>query len=144
MSPKATEPAMRSCASVLIIFFSFCSAANAEEFDKALHIDQQVPPQTVLAFPNDDKIRPEVSGFEIVDTVLMSSEYGQRWAVLTLRNPSTGTRIFEQKYVMALLADGRRLQPQPISETFEGGESLSLTLNFGVQQFPILRIYLRD
>ncbi|QDP01028.1 hypothetical protein [Thalassotalea sp. PS06] len=97
-----------------------------------------------LAFPNDENIVPQISDFGVLNNVLMSNEAGERWAVVTFTNLATGKRSLNQKHVMALLANGERIVPYEFSEDFEGGETLSLTLNFGENKFPLLQVYTRN
>jgi hypothetical protein len=93
-----------------------------------------------LAFPNDSNVKPETSAFELVNYVLMSNESGERWAVITLRNSSSGSRVLNQKHLMALFANGRRKSPRELKFNFEAQETQSITVSFGTSKFPILSI----
>ncbi|SMF04711.1 hypothetical protein SAMN02745866_00369 [Alteromonadaceae bacterium Bs31] len=127
-----------------LVVLMMCNFSLAGELQQALHIDKALPDNTTLEFPNDNKVLPDHSGFEVLNYVLMSSEGGERWAVLTIRNPLSGKRIFENNYVMALLANGERITPEPVSVVLDSGETVSVTLNFGIQKFPILQLYGRN
>lgn len=124
----------------LFLIFTLMLANIAIANDDVLAIDRVVDKNVQIAFPNDDNMSPRRSEFELLNFVLMSSESGERWAVVTLKNTSTGKRIFEQDQLMALLANGTRIYPQEIKQTFEGGEVISLNVHFGKKQFPILNI----
>lgn len=119
------------------IFMAFTSHANESE---VLTVDREVSNNVELAFPNDKGLKPKSSDFELVNYVIMSNEQGERWAVLTLTNTSTGNRMLEQDHLMALFADGTRRKPLELKLNFEGRETQSLTVSFGESKFPILTI----
>lgn len=74
----------------------------------------------------------------------MSNEKGDRRAVVTLENQSSGSRIFKSEQIMALMGDGRRISPHGYKQKFKRGESISMTLSFGNHKTPILQIYTRQ
>ena len=115
-------------------------AVSAEESD-ALTVDRSVSNSINLSFPNDENIRPKESDFEVSNYVLMSNDSGERWAMLTLTNLSSGSRTFEHRHVLALFADGSRKSPLDFKLNFEGNETQSITVSFGDHKFPILSIY---
>ena len=119
------------------LLLPFLSSANETE---VLIVDRVVPNNLELAFPNDKGVKPKSSDFKLINYVAMSNELGERWAVLTLRNSSTGGRILENGHIMALFADGNRKIPQVFKESFEGNETQSITVSFGENKFPILSI----
>lgn len=85
-------------------------------------------------------IVPAKNEFELLNYVLMSSDYGERYALVTLRNRSGGQRIFTQDHVVAILGDCQRLRPLPVEKRFASTETLTLRLNFGISKFPILKL----
>lgn len=115
--------------------------AHAQE--DALTVEQRVPQNVALAFPNDQQLAPQISDFEVVNFVPMSNEVGERWAVVTLKNQASGRRTFNQTQIMALVGDGDRIHPNAISQVFEAKETLSIVVNFGVNKFPLLSVYTR-
>jgi hypothetical protein len=121
---------------------------NVQAQDKndsgVLTIDRMVVGASELNFPNDERIYPKVSYFEILNYVLMSSENGERWATITMKNLATGGRKFDSGQVMALFADGTRKKPAHKKRQFEAGETLSISLSFGVSKFPLLEVYTRQ
>lgn len=125
------------------IFLMF-TAAHASAQNDVLMIDQSIGTDVQLAFPNDRNIQPRSSPFQVVSYVPMSSELGERWAIVTLKNTSSGSRIFESQYLLGLFADGDRREPQTFKQTFEGHEVVSLTLSFGRHKFPLLNVVARD
>jgi hypothetical protein len=108
---------------------------------EVLTVDRLVSNNLQLSFPNDKNIKPKKSDFEIVNYVLMSNEAGERWSVITLTNLSSGNREFDQDHLIGLLADGSRIRPLAYKLNFEGQETQSITVSFGVHKFPILSIY---
>ena len=85
-------------------------------------------------------IVPAKNEFELLNYVLMSSDYGERYALVTLRNQSGGQRIFTQDHVVAILGDCQRIRPLPVEKRFASTETLTLRLNFGISKFPILKL----
>lgn len=108
---------------------------------EVLTVDRAINKNIELSFSNDKHRQAKKSDFNLVNYVLMSSETGQRWAVVTLTNSSSGNRIFESEHLLALFADGSRITPQAHKVNFAGHETQSITLSFGEHKFPILTIY---
>ena len=120
-----------------LTFITF--TCNADETE-VLTVDRIVSKNLALAFPNDKNLKAKSSHFELVNYVLMSNEMGERWAVLTLTNTSTGNRMLEQDHLMALFANGERKYPLEFKLNFESSETQSITVSFGESKFPILSI----
>ncbi|WP_019028233.1 hypothetical protein [Colwellia piezophila] len=120
-----------------LLLLSFSSGANETE---VLTVDRVIPNNLELAFPNDRRIKPKSSDFKLVNYVVMSNEIGERWAVVTVTNASTGSRTLENGHLMALFANGKRKSPLAFKVSFEGSETLSITVSFGENKFPILTI----
>ena len=112
----------------------------AAETEK-LSIDQYIPNEIRWYFPNESNIHPEKSDFAVLNYVPMSNKLGERWAVITVENRSSGTRILTQNHLLGLFADGVRKMPKEFRRPFEGKESLSVSINFGINKFPILGVY---
>ncbi|ASD69612.1 hypothetical protein [Pseudoalteromonas piscicida] len=125
-------------------FWLLMLAVNTQAAEEALTIDSVVPNSIELAFPNDANIYPDISDFKVLNAVLMSNESGERWAMITIKNQSSGRRTLTQKHLLALTANGQRIAPMKLSESFDGGETLSLTLAFGENKFPLLNVYTRN
>ncbi len=122
---------------VLIIFSSVIQANESE----VLSVDRSVSRNIKLSFPNDRNITPKLSDFEINNYVLMSNEEGERWAVITITNLSSGNRMLEEQHLLALFANGDRRSPLEYKLRFAGNETQSFTVSFGESKFPILLIY---
>ncbi|RLV60867.1 hypothetical protein D5018_04285 [Parashewanella curva] len=123
----------------LIFLFSFSVFAD----ESALSVDRAISNNIELAFPNDSNIQPDLSDFEVINFVLLSNETGERWAVVTFKNLSSGRRTVNEKHVLALLANGSRVYPSEFTEAFRGKEVKSVTINFSDSKFPILSVYSR-
>lgn len=108
---------------------------------EVLTVDRLVSKSIQLSFPNDNKIKPKKSDFEIINYVLMSNELGERWGVITLTNLSSGNRVFGHDHLIGLFADGSRISPLEYKLNFKGQETQTITVSFGVHKFPILSIY---
>lgn len=117
---------------------------NAHESEAILLPDETIIGAELITFPNDDKVRPEKSDFKLLHQVIMSNNHGERWATITLNNTAHGKRIFQSKNILALFADGSRRFPLNYEQEFKAQQVLSLTLNFGFSQFPIVRIIARE
>lgn len=128
--------------SSLLLTLSNVSVAE-DKRDQVLTIDRTVINSSQIQFPNEKNINPKVSSFKVVNYVLMSSPLGERWASVTLRNEASGSRKFDSGKIMALLANGDRVKPHSYSYMFDGNQTLTLSLNFGVSKFPLLEVYTR-
>ena len=121
-----------------LVFLSLSSYAIDND---VLTVDRSVSKNIQLSFPNEQNIKPKESDFEVLNYVLMSSETGERWSVITIENTASGNRSLEHSHIMGLFADGSRFVPQENKLQFEGGEVQSITVSFGEYKFPILAIY---
>nr|WP_068546477.1 hypothetical protein [Thalassotalea crassostreae] len=118
----------------------FSCSIQAKDSD-IINVDRAINNDIELSFPNDESIKPKKSDFEVLNYVLMSNEIGERFAVITLRNLSSGNRTLEDNQLMALFADGERKVPTLLKLNFEGNEVQSITVSFGNSKFPILSVY---
>lgn len=125
----------------LLLIISLLISGQVSAFSNALSVDRALTKNLLLSFPNEQKITPKDSDFNVVNYVLMSNDEGQRWAVVTLKNTASGSRSFEQNQLLALFANGTRRAPLEYKLNFEGDETQSITLSFGDDKFPILSIY---
>jgi hypothetical protein len=121
----------------VLVFITFLTNANE---NAVLNIDRSVSKNVEFSFPNNKNVKPKQSDFELINYVIMSNELGERWAVLTLTNTSSGNRMLEQANIMATFADGKRQTPLDFKLNFEGKETQSITVSFGKSKFPILSI----
>ncbi len=119
------------------------TTANATELEEneVLVVERVISNNFELAFPNVRNIKPQASDFELINYIMMTNKLGERWAVLTLQNSSSGGRTLEEKHLMALFADGERRSPLPFKLRFDSKEVQSVTVSFDENKFPILSIY---
>lgn len=117
---------------------------GAHAAEEVISVDRVVPNSVELAFPNESNIQPEQSDFSVNNFVLMSNDSGERWAVVTLTNRASGRRSLTNKHLMAIVADGQRIAPMELLQSFKANETLSLTINFGESKFPLLSVYSRS
>ena len=122
----------------LVLFVSFAVYASNDSF---LSIDPDIPNEAEIFLPNDDDTFPEKSDFKIISYIAMSSDDGERQALVTLENLSVGTRLFKNEQILGLFADGRRRTPLEKNMRFDGREVASVILSFGVSRFPLLNVY---
>ena len=130
------------CRRILLCLLFVSAWAQADQ--DTLTLDRVVPNNFELAFPNDSNIQPTESDFRIVNLALMSNEAGERWAVATIQNMASGRRTLTKSDLMALTANGRRIHPRELSQSFNGDETISLVVNFGEIKFPLLSVYTRN
>lgn len=128
----------------LWLFILCCISAVASAEDDVLMVDQTLGKEVQLTFPNERNIQPKPGDFKVVNYVPMSSESGDRWAIVTIKNTSSGSRIFESHYLLGLFADGERRAPLEYKQTLIGNETVSMTLAFGRHKFPLLNVIARD
>ncbi|CAM2893186.1 hypothetical protein [Pseudoalteromonas distincta] len=126
---------------IFIVFSSAVAANTSHTLNSVLNVDRAIPSSIHLSFPNDNNIMPKKSDFTILNYVLMSNNEGERWAVITLNNLSSGNRELNQDHILALFADGSRLTPIEFKLGFKGSETQSVTVTFAEHKFPILSVY---
>lgn len=92
---------------------------------------------------NDERIHPAANDFELVDYHLMSSELGERLVLATIKNTSSGLRILKKEYAVAILGDCSRIFPAELERKFQGKETLTVQLDFGVLKYPVLKVLMK-
>lgn len=132
---------MHKLSKIIVCGLLLATTVNASE---SLSIDRAGIKNLDLYFPNERNVQPDQSDFEVLNYIFMSSEEGERWVVITIRNNASGTRSINQKHLLGLLASGDRVHPEEFKQTFGASETLTLTLRFGESKFPVLEIYSRQ
>lgn len=129
----------------LILVITLALPLTVYANSKVLNIDRAISPSVSQSynqtFANEQHLQPQKSDFQVINYALMSSEEGERWAVVTLENLAYGTRELNHKHLMALIANGERIMPIPFEQRIKGHETRSFTINFGQSKFPILEVY---
>ncbi|MFC5080747.1 hypothetical protein VTH8203_01898 [Vibrio thalassae] len=90
---------------VLLSMFTLALPVKSMGFE-TLNIDQPAIHYSDLAFPNDNNIQPNRSDFSINNFILMSSDEGEGWAVVTVTNTSSAKRTLDHNQLIAILANG--------------------------------------
>ena len=129
---------------ILMIAFQQVSLAERTSKDATLTIDEPVPKGFVFEFEDEDNFEPKEGEFELLTSLIMSNNSGERWATITIYNQSSSQRLFDQEHVLALFANGEKRRPHEVAYKFKGHEEKTLLLNFGRNKFPILRIYSKN
>ncbi|MET0081321.1 MAG: hypothetical protein ABW119_22945 [Candidatus Thiodiazotropha lotti] len=129
-----------------LILLMLSLGAQAEEIpeNEVLTLDDPIPGSLHLDFTDADDLLPKIGDFKIISSLFMSNQLGERWATLTILNQSSSQRLLDQKYIVALFADGEKRHPIDIEHTFFGKEQITLTISFGKSKFPILRTEVRN
>ena len=132
--------------SVIILFINLLSSASfAEEYsntytDTVLNFDQPHSLIQPLHFKNDDKLKPVSNYFRIVKSSYMSNRAGERWAIITFENQSSGQRLLKNEVVVATFADGFQSNAHNLNEILKGNEQRTISVFFGNQKFPIVTV----
>lgn len=103
------------------------------QVDNALFKDRPI-------FCEEEILAPRKSDFEIVDYDLLSSEGGERYAIMNIRNTSSGQRILRKENLVAIFANCNSLYPENINQSLSGRETVTKSISFGINQFPIIKI----
>lgn len=128
--------------SLLLLNKSFAGGIYPNE---VITLDPVSPSFQQYPFIEDDiqhkNDHPDRSDIEIIHQTLMSNEAGERWATVTLKNSSEGKRIFTEKQIYAMYADGSKGRPYQARVKLHGKEIGSFMFFFGKHKFPILYVY---
>lgn len=130
----------------LIILMALQTNSYAEVYtsDEILTIDEPTPKIIHLEFPDENKIKPKISEFQLTSSILMSSRTGKRWATVTIKNNSSHQRILDNEHIVAIFANGEKRHPTQLKHPFSGNEEITIVINFGESRFPILRVSVRN
>ncbi len=109
------------------------SSSDALFIQKASHKD-------VPVFCDEEFRKPSRNDFEIIDYDVMNSEIGQRFVLVSIRNNSTGQRILSNKDLLGIFANCKARFPETFKKKLSGGETVTQTLSFGVNRFPIIKL----
>ena len=110
------------------------------DVDKALHFDQSQGALKSLNFKHDNELRPTINDFRIIQTAYLSNNIGERWAIVTFENKSTGKRFLKNESIVATFADGNQSYALNLDEMLKGNEHITKSVFFGIHQFPIVRV----
>ena len=124
----------------LMVALTLVPVVQADDDIPILNYDARPPLKQPPRFDRDDALTVNRSDFQVLDYQLMSSEQGERWAVVTVRNTATGQRLLSEKMLVAEFANGERRYPLVMEGKVAGGAVLTRTVTFGYSRFPILRL----
>ncbi len=108
--------------------------------DKHLFFDQPTRQIQHLKFNDSNPLQPDPNDFEVIEISYLSNERGERWALMTFKNSSSGQRLLNSDNIVAIFADGSRKEAQNVEEKLQGGELLTRTVFFGQHTFPIVSV----
>lgn len=123
-----------------ILINTFPGPAVALDKDLTLRFENIPYKAAEVYCENDQKIKPTKNDFELIDYTAMSSDQGDRYILATIRNQSTGQRLFNENHVIAILGDCTRIKPLSVVQKYEGNQTITTQLNFGVSRYPILKV----
>ena len=124
----------------VLLFFSVQTAALDSNPDEVIHFDSTPFKHVEMNCDNPDKVSPQKNDFELIDYALMSTEQGERFALVTIKNKTNGQRIFKQNQLMAILGNCSFVFPQKFEFTLSGNETTTRKIYFGLLRYPIVKI----
>ena len=123
-----------------VVVIAASTAAQADN-DTVLRFDTPVQIDGDARFDRDSPLQPSASSFHIREANTLSSDSGERWALVTLENSDGGKRILQNNYLVAEFANGERRHATGLEGAFAPGEQQRKMVFFGYHRFPILRIF---
>ena len=126
---------------LLGLLLTAASVAALADNDTVLRFDTPVQIDGDARFDRDSPLQPSASSFRIREANTLSSDSGERWALVTLENSDGGKRILQDNYLVAEFANGERRHPTGLEGSFAAGEQQRKMVFFGYHRFPILRIF---
>ena len=121
---------------------AFVSAETAPGKNQALHFDQTQTSFDNFHFNQDNPLIPKPSDFTLVNSAFLSNDRGERFALITLENTASGSRILHDKHIVATFVNGDQRFAKSISERVASGERITLTISFGFSKFPLAQLAL--
>lgn len=72
--------------------------------------------------------------------MFLSNKRGERWAIVTLENTSSGQRLLNKESIVATFANGSQSYAWELDERLQGSEAITKSIYFGRQQFPLIKL----
>lgn len=110
----------------------------------ALSVDRPFPFEKMAPFYKNDELKPLSSTFTVEKQVFLSNDLGERKAVVTIKSSTTSLRRLSRKQIIAVFANGDKQFPSIGDERILIGESVTLVLDFGTHQYPIMYLYTKN
>ena len=123
----------------LLFLFGQISFAG-DEGSRAMQFEEPLYKNTEAPFDIDLDIEPSANEFELQDYSVMSSESGNRQAMLTIYNTASGQRIVNEDHIVAILGNGHRVHPHAFKLKLSGEQTVNQTVQFGNRRYPIVKI----
>jgi len=130
----------------LLVVFAFLlqTFLSMQVIADTLHFDETQVEGSKFRFDNEDEVKPELNDFELLNYSFLSSETGERWAVITIENTSAGRRILKNEHVVATFANGTRRKAINLDERFKPGEVITKAVSFSHHPFPIVSVDMKS
>ncbi len=127
--------------SVVMSGFCWINTVNADGrySDTIVHVDD-ASFKNKSVYCEENLVEPEKNSFEILDYNVMSSEAGDRYSLMTIKNTSSGQRFLTEKHLVAIHANCFSQNPVTFKKKLSGGEVVTKNIYFGKNQFPIIKI----
>lgn len=129
----------------IVIVYLSQSAAYSEKIsasDTILHFDQTRTPLNSLNFDHTRELEPVANDFRIIEASYLSNNMGERWAIVTFENKSSGQRILKNNVIVATFANGLQRNSLNLGGTVQGNTRITKAVSFGVNPFPIVKLRL--
>ena len=111
---------------------------------QVLQFDRVYPGGTELRFDRGTRgLQPEPGPFSLLEFRAMSNDIGERWALVSVANSSSGERFLKNRHLVATFADGRQSYARNLNDPVGGRAHLSKAVFFGHSPFPIVRVEAR-
>jgi hypothetical protein len=130
---------MKKIVIALISFFIAYQANAVDASTEVLQIEKAVFKDKPV-FCEEDILDIKRNDFKLMDYELMSSESGERYALVSIKNTSSGQRFLRKENLVAIFANCTSLYPQEIEQTLAGNETLTKKIYFGKNKFPIIKV----
>ncbi|KZZ24431.1 hypothetical protein A3754_16710 [Alcanivorax sp. HI0083] len=125
---------------VCAMALGFATPLHAEN-SAVLRFDTPLAITDNADFDRDNPLEPDSSSFILLDASSLSSDSGERWALVSLRNDAGGQRILRDDYLVAEFANGDRRHASDLEGSFAAAEQQRKMVFFGYHRFPILRVF---
>ncbi|KZY35861.1 hypothetical protein A3730_02265 [Alcanivorax sp. HI0044] len=125
---------------VCAMALGFATPLHAEN-SAVLRFDTPLAITDNADFDRDNPLEPDSSSFILLDASSLSSDSGERWALVSLRNDAGGQRILRDDYLVAEFANGDRRHASNLEGSFAAAEQQRKMVFFGYHRFPILRVF---
>lgn len=89
---------------------------------------------------NLNLLYPDRSYVDLVNFRPMSSNLGNRYALVTLKNQLNSTVHLDEKQFVGILANGMRVFPRKYEGQILSAETQSIVLDFGYREMPLVKI----